>query len=387
MNPDDLSKMQGALAGSALSEYLTKMDVARQAMLGPYSQAQEIAKQLEERNSALWEASAALRFVEKERERFEEIRRIADPLKHIKEKIYASSWMEKFADQTAIYQPMMDRIAQLGSAASVVKEMQGKIGSAYSDMYLRAADASPVIQAINAINRSDVAGQAWQVPPAFSAALSSIDSIASSFEKLSRLSPVWAQAAELASSLDDVEGAALAANASSEEVRPNLLPRVSGLQGNSLGQRPTDLMTLVSLIIALAALILAVQQAISGGEWQEGVSKKLDAQSEVSRQQLKVLQSVSALLEKSAREEERRQNQVFVVKGRPALVRSSPYSGSKVLGELKPGESAKPIYDRGKWIEVEYFSPLTESYEVGWSLKKYFRRVYRAPGQSDLISD
>ncbi len=86
-------------------------------------------------------------------------------------------------------------------------------------------------------------------------------------------------------------------------------------------------------------------------------------------------------------EQERRQHQVFVVKDRPALVRSSPYSRSTVLSRLESGQSVKPVDEHGKWIEVEYFDSLTENYEVGWVLKKYFRRVRQTSNPADEASD
>lgn len=367
MKPEDFSKRMKASAAGALGDYLSQMDAARKAALGPVSRVQEIAEQLQA-------GSAALRFLEKDRERYDAMRRIVDPLRHVQEQFRASSWLEKLTSQAAAYQPMIDRIAQLGSVTRAVEEMRSQVSDYYTDVYLKTADTIPSIRSLDAVNRANIAAREWQVPPAIFSTLSSIDSIASSFEKLSQLSPAWAEAAKLASSLDDAVVDALGANASNDDA-PTVLD-VSDFQHAAFDQQSPDLVALASLILNFVMFLFLIQQAISGGRWQA-------AQAESNRQQLKTLQTISILLEKSVRAQDRRQHQVFVVKGRAARVRSGPYSRSAVLGKLVPGQSVKPIEEHGKWIEVEYFDRLTENYEAGWVLKKYLRRIYQISNPDD----
>lgn len=380
MNPDALPKIPKALASGALRDYLSQMDVARQTALGPLSQVQGIAKQLQGMNSAFSGASAALQLIKKDRERYEKIRRVLDPLKHLQEQVRASSWIEKLTTQTSAYQPMIDRIAQFGSVTSAVEEIRSQISSYYTDVCIKAVDALPNILTLDALSRASAMTQEWQGAPAIFSALSSIDSITSSFEKLSQLSPAWAQAAELASLLDDAAVDALGTSASSDDTQAKVIPDVPGLQSAAFDRPPPDLIALAGLILNFLMLLFTIQQAISEGRWQT-------AQAEISRQQLMSLQSISVLLEKSVQEQERRQHQVFVVKERPALVRSSPYSRSAVLSTLEPAQSVKPIGEHGKWIEVEYFDRLTENYEVGWVLKKYLRRVHQTSNPVDETGD
>lgn len=356
------------------------MDAARQAALGPLSQAQEIAKQLQDRNSALSGASAAFRLIEKDRELYDQMKRIVDPLKHLQEQVRASSWIEKFTAQASAYQPMIDRITQLGSVTSAMEEMRSQISNYYTDVYIGAIDTLPNVKALDAVSRATAMAEKWRGAPAIFSALSSIDSITSNFEKLSQLSPAWDQATELASSLDDAVVEAFGASASNDDAQANVIPNVSGLQSTAFDRKSPDLIALAGLILNFVVLLFAIQQAISGGKWQA-------AQTDISRQQLKTLQSISVLLQKSVQEQERRQHQVFVVKDRPALVRSSPYSRSTVLSRLESGQSVKPIDEHGKWIEVEYFDSLTENYEVGWVLKKYFRRVRQTSNPANEASD
>lgn len=379
MNPEDLSKMPKLLASNALLGYAAKLDVARQLGLRPLSQAQEIAGRLQGSGAALSSATAALRLIEKDRERFEEMRRVVDPMTRFQEQFRTLSWAEKISAQASAYQPMLDRIAQLGSVASVVDEMRSKVSDHYAEMHRKAVDDLPGLRALDAIRLASDMAHKRQASSAILGALSSIDSIKSNFEKLTRSSPVWAQAAELVSSLEAVSVDMLGASASNDDAQVDVVAEASDLPSTAPHRPSPDLIALASLILSFITLLFAIQQAISGGRGQA-------EQTEIGRQQLKALQSMQAILEKSAREEERRQHQIFVVKDRPALVRSSPYGRSVVLTKLEPGQEVKPIGEQGKWVEIEHFDRLADSYQAGWVLKKYLMRLSRSSRPSDDVS-
>lgn len=65
----------------------------------------------------------------------------------------------------------------------------------------------------------------------------------------------------------------------------------------------------------------------------------------------------------------------FVVRERPATVRSNPEHGSAVEGKLMPNEVVRAIDKEGKWVEVEYYHWLREEYRTEWVLKKHLERV------------
>ncbi len=223
------------------------------------------------------------------------MKRIVDPLKHLQEQVRASSWIEKFTAQASAYQPMIDRITQLGSVTSAMEEMRSQISNYYTDVYIRAIDTLPNIKALDAVSRATAMAEKWRGAPAIFSALSSIDSITSNFEKLSQLSPAWDQATELASSLDDAVVEAFGASASNDDAQANVSTNVSDLQSTAFDRKSPDLIALAGLILNFVVLLFAIQQAISGGKWQA-------AQTDISRQQLKTLQSISVLLQKSVQE-------------------------------------------------------------------------------------
>lgn len=366
MSSDELPKPQ-ALASNALRDYVSRMDVVRQAALGPLGQAQEIAKQLQAKNSAIFGASAALRFIHENQEHYEKMRRILEPMKGLNERLPVSALSEKIAAQASAYRPVLDKLAQLGSVTSALDEIRSEVRDYYyTEAYRKALDDLPGKDVRDALSRTNAMTREWRASSAILGALSSIDAIRDNFDKLTHSSPAWAQAAELASSFEEVE-------VSGVEVAVSDGPTAKPvLQKADIDRQPRDLVALANLIMTILMAVFAIQQAISGGRWQA-------QQTELRKQQLKTLQSISALLEKSVHEQERRRSQAFLVKGRPALVRSSPYSRSAVLSKLEMGQSVKPVEEHGKWVEVEYFDQLSENYEVGWVLKKYLRRVHRMP--------
>lgn len=91
--------------------------------------------------------------------------------------------------------------------------------------------------------------------------------------------------------------------------------------------------------------------------------------------QTQQIQSLTVLIEKALVKAAETPEERFVVRERPATVRSKPEHGSAVEGKLMPNEVVRAIDKDGKWIEVEYYHWLREEYRTGWVLKKYLERV------------
>ncbi|MDM4769042.1 SH3 domain-containing protein [Solimonas sp. SE-A11] len=87
------------------------------------------------------------------------------------------------------------------------------------------------------------------------------------------------------------------------------------------------------------------------------------------------IRSLEILLAKTLAEAPKATADQWVVRSRPARVRSEPESGSPVEGSLLPNEVVRVLRKRGKWVEIEYYHWFHEEYRTGWVLKKYLERV------------
>jgi len=130
--------------------------------------------------------------------------------------------------------------------------------------------------------------------------------------------------------------------------------------------------TLLSFILSI---LVPFYQELSSREWQKQTDERLEAQSLLLQNQAKQLESLSRLVEKALIQEAKRNEQRFVVLDRITTIRRDPKHGAPVEGKLFPREVVKPISEQGQWIQIEYYHWLLQSYQTGWALKKYFKRV------------
>jgi len=91
--------------------------------------------------------------------------------------------------------------------------------------------------------------------------------------------------------------------------------------------------------------------------------------------QTQQIQNLTVLIEKALVQAAQVPEERFVVRERPATVRSKPENGSAIEGKLFPNEVLRAIDKDGKWVKVEYYHWLREEYRTGWILKKYLERV------------
>jgi hypothetical protein len=133
-----------------------------------------------------------------------------------------------------------------------------------------------------------------------------------------------------------------------------------------------DPYTLLGIILTL---VIFIYQERSAESWQNKTSEQLETQQLLLEKQAKQLDSLSRLLDKAFTEGNLLREQKFVVLARIAVVRSKPKHGASVVAKLFPREVVRPISENGQWIEIEYYNWLLQSYETGWALKKYFKRI------------
>jgi hypothetical protein len=91
--------------------------------------------------------------------------------------------------------------------------------------------------------------------------------------------------------------------------------------------------------------------------------------------QAQQIQNLTALIGQALAQAAQEPQVRFVVRGRPATVRSKPEHGAPVEGKLLPNEVVHAIDRKGRWVEIEYYHWLHEEYRRGWVLKHYLERV------------
>lgn len=143
-----------------------------------------------------------------------------------------------------------------------------------------------------------------------------------------------------------------------------------------LSRKQSDALAMLSLLLSLLLNFLSfLYQEISSQQDKaktEAFQTQITATLQVQTQQI---QNLTVLIEKALVQAAQAPEEHFVVRERPATVRSKPEHGSAVEGKLMPNEVVRSIDKDGKWVEVEYYHWLREEYRIGWVLKKYLERV------------
>lgn len=210
----------------------------------------------------------------------------------------------------------------------------------------------------------------WQIPKTYIDAWSLSNGLQDQLRKLTLPAIDWNSAATLAKLLGQ-EG--IDSQLAHIGVAPDgtLKEPEGDSEKGILSRNQADLLTLLAFL--LTVLIFAYQEY---NDWaQEAKTEAFQKQAlEKLDQQAQQIRSLEVLVMKLA-EAPKLAVEYFMVRERPATVRSEPQSGSSVEGMLLPNEVVRLLDKQGKWIEVEYYHWLHEEYRTGWVLKKYLQRV------------
>lgn len=316
-------------------------------------------------------------FQRAERQQLDHIRTMLDPIADIRKSLmfdFSYQKLIKEMKQPSYLTAELERAAREVSLFNHVgKAMQESMQSSFShakEMLAATSIAGSLAQTMGAFRDAE---QRWSVPAEL---VDSIGALKAIQEQLGRLTlPVvdFASASTLARLLGpegmEAQLAALGIGADGTLSEEALAPVEVGI---GLSRRTLELMALLSFILAF---LVPVYQELSSREWQKQTDERLEAQRLLLQTQAKQLESLSLLVEKALVQEARRSEQRFVVLDRIATVRRKPEHGAPIEGKLFPREVVKPISEQGKWIEFEYFHWLLQSYQTGWALKKYFKKI------------
>jgi len=423
LKSSDLDKISGLLTGSVASE-LRRLELERASWLSAMTQSHSLAKQMQklvgdtslaalmskqarelqayslaERLSRLIpENSPALQMAkqwqEQQRTEQESIRRMLEPLQDIRRSLAKDSGIERMleglAKPLAASEQFAKLIEQATRTSDVLKGMHSDIERSMDSARKILADTS-VSSGIGQLMKSfEEANKRWIVPQPL---LDSIGALQALREQMGRLSLPVIDAASAATLAKVLGPEGINAQLAAMGINPDGSVDVQFAQeedGLGLSRKTLELMSLLGFILAI---LIPLYQELSASRWQAATDRRLDGQSERIEAldtnleaQRKTIEALAKLVERAMVQEAKRQEERFVVLDRVAIVRSKPEPGSAVQGKLLPREVVRPISERGKWIEVEYYHWLYQEHRTGWALKKYFQRVpanFGKPGNKE----
>lgn len=419
----ELDKIGGLLGGSVASE-LRRMELERASWMAAMTQSHSLAEQMkklmghtslaaqmskqakelqayslaEQMKLLIPENSLAVemarRWQEVQRTEQESIRRMLEPLQDIRNAFLTDSATKRMLDDLAkplaASKQMAKLVEQATGSSALLKAMHSSIEGSIESARKLLADAS-VSSGIGQLMKSfEEANKRWVVPQPL---LDSLGPLQALQEQMGRLSlPVMdaASAATLAKVLGP-EG--INAQLAAMGINPDGSINVQFVQqedGVGLSRKALELMTLLSFILAV---LVPLYQEFSSSQWQAttdsalaGQTTRIETLGSALEGQRKTIEALTKLVEKALVQEAKRQEERFVVLSRVAVIRSKPEHGSAVQGKLLPREVVRPISERGKWIEFEYYHWLHQEHRTGWALKKYFQRVpinFEKPGKEE----
>lgn len=313
----------------------------------------------------------------------ESIRRMLGPFQDIRNGFLKNSAAQRVLDDLAKPLYASEQLAKLmkqatGSNAfmeTMNSSIEGSIGSARKML----ADTS-ISSSIGQLMKSfEEANKRWIVPQPL---LDSLGSLQALQEKMGRLSFPVIDAASAATLAKVLGPEGIQAQLVAMGINPDGSINVQVVkqeEGIGLSRKTLELMALLSFIFAV---LVPIYQEIGSSQWQAATdktlaeqTKRMEAYGDAIEGQRTMIEALTKLVENALVQEAKRQEERFVVLDRVTEVRSKPEHGAAIDGKLLPREVVRPILERGKWIEFEYYHWLHKEHRTGWALKKYFQRV------------
>ena len=312
---------------------------------------------------------------ESQRTEQEQIRKMLAPLADIRRSLMLDDTTQRLMKEVAMgasvrgqYKDVLDSLTGVGSVAKMwaqqIEDSRGHARKLFENL-----GVGTIIQ--STLKDFEHINKQWRVPSEMLGVLGSLKELQSQIGKVAFPTIDWGSAAALAKLLGE-EG--LEEQLAHLGIEPNgsLLQSTETPEKGLLSRKQSDAVALLGLLLSLLSIWMAVQMF----DYQENAGAAQQGKNdEQSAKQLRQLESLNRLVEKTLVQAVKQQEERFVVRERTATVRSKPKYGAAVEGKLMPNEVVRAIDKDGKWIEVEYYHWLHEEYRTGWVLKKYLERV------------
>lgn len=320
---------------------------------------------------------------EAERLQHEQMQRMLDPLADIRKSFLVDNTtqqlIKELAEANSLHDHIKEQVDQITEIGAVAK-MLGQLADDSREQHRRLLDSVTGTSSIQSyLKEFEVINKQWMVPSEVLGLVGSFKEIHEQFGRVSLPTIDWGSAGALAQILgsEGVKGQLALLGIGSDGVMqlPDGIP-----EKGILSRKQSDAVALLSLLLSILFFIYQESSnqhdLIKTEAFQTQTTDTLQVQSQ-QIQNLTVL--IGQALAKAAIQSEER----FVVRERPATVRTEPEHGSPVQGKLLPNEVVRALERKGRWVEIEYYHWLHEEYRTGWVLKHYLERVPASYSKSD----
>jgi len=211
----------------------------------------------------------------------------------------------------------------------------------------------------------------WKVPPEIVDLVAPLKALQERFGALSLPTIDWMSAAALVQVLraEGIEEqlALVGIQPDGSLKGPDVTPE-RGLMSRGMA----DAVAILSLILGILFFIHQESNSAQPEEKAEAFQAETKAKLDLQARQF---ESLTALLQQALVSAALAPADRYVVRERPATVRSEPRHGAPIDGTLLPNEIVSVSGRDGMWVRVEYYHWVLEEYRTGWVLKKYLERV------------
>ena len=340
------------------------------------SPAMSIAKQYQDLlgpSSAMGSAYKA--WQESERLQMEQMRKMFDPMEDIRKSVLGDTatqqLIKELTDGSSMRSQMKviaDQALGIGSVAKMLAQ-QAEDSRAQTKKLFENLGVGSSIQ--NYLKDFEHINKQWKVPNEVLGIVGSFKELQDQLGKVALPTIDWGSAAALARALGP-EGIQEQLALLGIEPDGSMHKHAEKPERGLLSRKQSDALAMLSLLLGILFFLYQEISSQQDKAKTEAFQTQTTATLQVQTQQI---QSLTVLIEKALVKAAETPEERFVVRERPATVRSKPEHGSAVEGKLMPNEVVRAIDKDGKWIEVEYYHWLREEYRTGWVLKKYLERV------------
>lgn len=340
------------------------------------SPAISIAKQYQDLlgpSSAIGSAYKA--WQESERLQMEKMRKMFDPMEDIRKSVLGDTatqqLIKELTDGSSMriqMKAIADQALGIGSVAKMLAQ-QAEDSRAQTKKLFENLGMGSSIQSY--LKDFELINKQWRVPNEVLGIVGSFKELQDQLGKVALPTIDWGSAAALARALGP-EGIQEQLALLGIEPDGSMHQHAEKPERGLLSRKQSDALAMLSLLLGI---LFFLYQEISSQQ-DKAKTEAIQTQTTATLQeQAQQIQSLTVLIEKALVQAALVPEERFVVRERPATVRSKPEHGSAVEGKVMPNEVVRAINKDGKWVEVEYYHWLREEYRTGWVLKKYLERV------------
>lgn len=349
-------------------------EIAR-TMKALQSPAMTIAQQYQDQLSASSAAMHAIKvWQDAERVQSEQMRRMLDPLDAIRKGLLADDATQKIIKDLTASASIQDHIKQIvdqTTGIGSVAKMLAQQAEESREQHRRLLDSVTGSSIQNYLKEFEAINKQWAVPNEVLGIVGSFKELQEQIGRVALPTIDWGSAGALAKLLGS-EGiqeqlALLGIGPDGTMHLPAELP-----ERGILSRKQSDAVALVSLLLSI---LFFIYQEVSSQQ-DKAKTEAFQMQTTTTLQiQAQQIQNLTVLIGQALAQAAQEPQVRFVVRGRPATVRSKPEHGAPVEGKLLPNEVVHAIDRKGRWVEIEYYHWLHEEYRTGWVLKHYLERV------------